>query len=377
MKKLCYFINSDWYFDLHWVDRAIAARNAGYEIHVISHFTDDRIVGKFANIGFHCHNLPIEAQSFNPLVFIKAFQRAVKIIKKINPDLIHCITIKPCLIGGVIARRARKPVVISFVGLGRVFSAQGMLLKLLRHITIHAYKFIANNRHSVFMFEHERDRIRLSSLVGISQDRTIVIDGAGIDPEIYKYSLEQYRETPVVLFASRLLWSKGLGDLVEAKKRLHQRGIRFTLNVAGILVEHDKDAISVDVVERWHQDGLINWLGRSNNVCNLIEESNIVALPSVYSEGVPRILLEASSVGRACIAYDVGGCQSLIINNDNGLIVKSNSIDELTEKLEYLLSNPDERIRMGIRGRKRVIDKFSSKLVIHNTLKTYHDVVRS
>lgn len=47
MRKLCYFINSDWYFDLHWIDRAIASRDAGYEIHIISHFIDDNIINKF------------------------------------------------------------------------------------------------------------------------------------------------------------------------------------------------------------------------------------------------------------------------------------------------------------------------------------------
>ena len=88
---------------------------------------------------------------------------------------------------------------------------------------------------------------------------------------------------------------------------------------------------------------MINWLGHCSNVFDLIEESNIVALPSVYAEGVPRILLEASSVGRACIAYDVGGCDSLIINNYNGLIVKSKSVEELAEKLGFLLDNPETR----------------------------------
>lgn len=226
------------------------------------------------------------------------------------------------------------------------------------------------------MFEHDKDRKKLAGFVGIDYQQTIVIDGAGINPDIYKYSLEQERDVPVVLFASRMLWSKGLGDLIEAKKILESRNIHFTLNVAGILVENDKDAISLAVIQQWHKEGLINWLGHSSNVCDLIEESNIVALPSIYSEGVPRILLEASSVGRACIAYDVGGCDSLIINNDNGIIVKSNSPQELADKLEFLLANPKARVEMGIKGRQRVQDKFSSGMIISKTLKTYHDVVQ-
>ncbi|VUC77930.1 glycosyl transferase [Raoultella terrigena] len=375
MKRLCYFINSDWYFDLHWTDRAIAARDAGYEIHIISHFVDSKITNKFKSLGFICHNVPLAAQSFNVFTFIRAFFDSRKIIKEIDPDLLHCITIKPCLIGGFFAKKTQRPVILSFVGLGRVFSENSGLIKLLRHFTIKAYKHIASNKRSMYMFEHDKDRRKIVDFLGIDIQKTIVIDGAGINPEIYKYSLEQKRDIPVVLFASRMLWSKGLGDLIEAKKILSKRNISFTLNVAGILVEHDKDAIPLDVIQRWHEEGAINWLGHSSNVFDLIEESNIVALPSVYSEGVPRILLEASSVGRACIAYDVGGCDSLIVDNDNGLIVKSNSVHELADKLGFLLDNPEARVEMGIKGRKRVQDKFSSVMIINKTLKTYHDVV--
>ncbi|EMC2648930.1 TPA: glycosyltransferase family 4 protein, partial [Klebsiella pneumoniae] len=330
---------------------------------------------KFKTFGFICHNVTLDAQSFNALVFFRTYHDVQKIIKNIKPDLLHCITIKPCLIGGVLAKKFNLPVIVSFVGLGRVFSSDSMPLKLLRQFTIAAYKYIASNKRCIFMFEHDRDRKKLAKLVGLEEQQTIVIDGAGINPEIYKYSLEQNHDVPVVLFASRMLWSKGLGDLIEAKKILRSKNIHFTLNVAGILVENDKDAISLQVIENWHQQGLINWLGRSNNVCDLIEQSNIVALPSVYSEGVPRILLEASSVGRACIAYDVGGCDSLIIDNDNGIIVKSNSPEELADKLAFLLSNPKARVEMGIKGRKRIQDKFSSGMIISKTLKTYHDVV--
>ncbi|HDS8277172.1 TPA: glycosyltransferase family 4 protein [Klebsiella aerogenes] len=375
MKKLCYFINSDWYFDLHWIDRAMAARDEGYEIHIISHFVDDNVLNKFKTFGFKCHNIPLEAQSFNVLTFLRAFLASRKIIKKINPDILHCITIKPCLIGGVLSRYDERPVIVSFVGLGRIFSGGTCILKLLRYITVMAYKYIANNKRSIFMFEHNKDREKLVGFVGINYHQTIVIDGAGINPEIYKYSLEQEREIPVVLFASRMLWSKGLGDLIKAKKILKSRDIHFTLNVAGILVENDKDSISLSDIQQWHSEGLINWLGKSSDVYDLIQKSNIVALPSSYSEGVLRILLEASSVGRACIAYDVGGCDSLIIDNDNGIIVKSNTPEELADKLGFLLTNPKIRVEMGIKGRQRVQEKFSSRMIISKTLKAYHDVV--
>lgn len=208
MKRLCYFVNSDWYFDLHWTERAIAARDAGYEIHIISHFIGEEIIKKFKTLGFICHNVSLVAQSFNMFVFFRAFLNARKIIKEINPDLLHCITLKPCLIGGVSARRSNSPVVISFVGLGRIFLYNTVPMRILRALTVLVYKYIAGNKRGVFIFEHDKDRRKISRLVGIDYHKTIIIEGAGINPDIYKFSIEKKHEIPIVLFASRMLWSE-------------------------------------------------------------------------------------------------------------------------------------------------------------------------
>lgn len=121
----------------------------------------------------------------------RAFLNARKIIKEINPDLLHCITLKPCLIGGVSARRSNSPVVISFVGLGRIFLYNTVPMRILRALTVLVYKYIAGNKRGVFIFEHDKDRRKISRLVGIDYHKTIVIEGAGINPDIYKFSIEK------------------------------------------------------------------------------------------------------------------------------------------------------------------------------------------
>ncbi|WP_261108074.1 glycosyltransferase family 4 protein [Serratia liquefaciens] len=371
MKTICYFINSDWYFELHWLERAMAAQQAGYEIHVISHFTGSEIKERLTKKGFICHDSMIEEQSTNPFSFIYSFLKVSSLLKKINADILHCITIKPCLIGGSFARLNRKPIILSFVGLGRVFAENSFHIAMIRFCVLRLYNFLLKNKKCMMVFEHEHDRQKLLEMTEANPAKAYVIEGAGVDPELYDYSLETDRTTPVVLFASRLLWSKGLGDLVEVKKRLMKKGVHFELNVAGITVPTDSDAIPLEQVEQWQREGVINWLGKSSDVCKLIEASNIVALPSVYSEGIPRILLEAASVGRACIAYDVGGCQSLIIDDYSGSLVHKGDISLLEQKLEKLLLNPETRAEMGIRGRKLVEDRFSSSLIIDSTLKLY------
>ncbi|MRS15081.1 glycosyltransferase [Enterobacteriaceae bacterium RIT691] len=375
MKKICYFINSDWYFELHWLERAKKAKEQGYEVHIITNFLDDKVWRRFDENGFHCHDIKIDAQSFSPLNFLSTLFLSRKTVNKIKPNVLHCITIKACLIGGLIAKANNIPVILSFVGLGRVFMDGGKSIKCIRKIILSLYRFIVKNKKCTLMFEHEDDKQKLLSLLKVNGLHTVIINGAGVNPDVYRYSLENTNVNPVVLFASRLLWSKGIGDLVEVKKRLQSKGVIFELKVAGIITADDPDAVPLTTIDEWNKAGLITWLGHSNNVYELIKDSNIVALPSVYAEGIPRILLEACSVGRSCIAYDVGGCHSLIRNNINGVIVPKKDIDNLECQVEYLINNPKIRMHMGIKGRQYINEKFTSEIILRDTLAVYQSLM--
>jgi len=371
MKKICYFINSDWYFNLHWFDRAKGTQEAGYDVHIISDFKDAVVKDKLEKQGFNCYDSKLNPQSLNPFSFIISFIYIFHILRKIDVDILHCITIKPCLIGGLYSRLYGKKAVISFVGLGRVFSAQNRFFRIIQFLVLPIYRFIFHNPKVRLIFEHERDRVQLVELTHIANSKTIVIDGAGIDTSLYSYQKEKDNNVPSVLFASRLLKSKGLHDLVSVKKMLLQEGLVFNLNVAGIMVKDDPDALDVKLLEKWHQQGLINWLGQRSDVETLIANSHIVALPSVYPEGVPRILIEGASVGRALIAYDSGGCSSIINNNINGFLISKGNLIELKEKLKKLLTDAHLRNKMGLESRALVLNKFSSSIVLYKTLAIY------
>lgn len=373
MKKICYLINSDWYFDLHWTERALAAMEAGNEIHVICHFKGNDVKKRLEKHGFICHNSLIAAQSFNPFSYMLTFAKIWKMLDRLNPEIIHCVTIKSLVAGGLYARVKSRPVILSFAGLGRVFDNSKMLINVLRFFVLATYRYIAKNPQATLVFEHEADRERLISLARINKMQTQVIDGAGINTVDFPYVPEIVHQLPVVLFASRMLWSKGLQDLIVVKRSLEKTGVNFRLDVAGILSTGDADAIPLATLEQWHKEGSINWLGRSNEVSVLIESANIVALPSVYSEGVPRILLEAASMGRAIVAYDVGGCKSIVIDGENGYLIAKKNIANLENKLKRLLQDPCLRNKMGLVGRQLALSKFSSTQVIAKTLALYQN----
>ncbi|OON35648.1 hypothetical protein BTJ39_22045 [Izhakiella australiensis] len=372
--KICYFINSAWYFELHWIERATAVLNAGYDVYLLAKFDDVSIYERLTKLGFKCVDTKIQEQNLNPLSFLSDTVRSFKFLKEIDPDIVHSITIKPGFISCLWVRFNNKKLVYSFVGLGRIFESNLKLFKLIRFFVVRAYRMIFSNLNCKVIFEHAVDRDKIIDLVKIPKEKTIIIDGAGINIDYFSYAIEPVFSHVKVLFASRMLWSKGLDTLIKVKEILRRDNVNFELLVAGIMVNNDRDAIKLSQIELWHNCGDITWLGQRNDVKELIEGVNIVALPSVYAEGIPRIILEAGAIGRASVTYNVGGCGSLIIDGYNGFIVEKNNIKEFSDKLSRLIVSDVERNKMGINARKRVVESYSSIDVIAKTISVYQDL---
>ncbi|WP_168409992.1 glycosyltransferase family 4 protein, partial [Erwinia amylovora] len=140
MHKICYFVNTDWYFDLHWLERALSARDNGYEVHIICNFDDEIIYEKLKGLGLKCYKLNVHSQSLSVIRFTRSVYKFFSILKSISPDILHCITIKPIIIGGLYSFYKKKPVVLSFVGLGRLFDGETTLLKILKYFITKIYK---------------------------------------------------------------------------------------------------------------------------------------------------------------------------------------------------------------------------------------------
>ncbi|ADP12974.1 galactosyl transferase [Erwinia sp. Ejp617] len=374
-KSLCYFINSGWYFELHWLERAMASLNEGYTVHLIAHFTDPVLKNRLQKMGLFCHESGMSERSLNPFSFLACIIKLCALMSRITPDIIHSITIKPILVGGVYSRFKNVKFIASFVGLGRVFQKTTPLFLFLKKFTTFTFDVIFKNVNSRLIFEHKSDMELIKKAISADSNRMEVIEGAGVNVDQYAYAPERQSSLPVVLFASRLIWSKGLKTLVEIKKECLNTPYDFVLNVAGIEVKNDSDAIPVQLVKSWHDQGVINWLGQRNDVSQLIADANIVALPSTYFEGIPRILIEACATGRACIAYDIGGCSCLIDDGVNGYIVNPGNEVDFALRLKKLLRDESKRREMGIKGRDIITKRFSSEIVISKTLQVYQSVL--
>lgn len=370
--KICYFVNSAWYFELHWLERALSVLESGYDVYIFANYSDKSILERFTNLGFKCVDSKIKEQNVNPIIFLCDIIRSFKTLNKINPDIVHSVTIKPGVISCLWAKFRNKKMVYSFVGLGRVFESNKLIYRIAKYLIASMYRRFFLNIDCCILFEHRKDQQKIIELLDIPDNKTEVIDGAGINIEQFCYSTPPNNSKVTVFFASRMLWSKGLRTLIDASRILKLQGIEFDIVVAGIIVDNDRDAISITQIEEWHNSGAINWLGRRSDIKELIENVDIVALPSVYSEGIPRILLEAGAIGRPVISFDTGGCGSLILDGYNGFLVPKGNVNLFSQKLGRLIMDPLERDKMGRNARKRVEDKYSSTVVIQKTVEIYN-----
>ncbi|WP_241607932.1 glycosyltransferase, partial [Rosenbergiella australiborealis] len=202
-----------------------------------------------------------------------------------------------------------------------------------------------------------------------------IIEGAGVNIDEYIYTKESLGNSFSVLFAARLLWSKGLGQLVEAIDILHKKDIRIELRVAGFQDIEDPDAISLKQINKWENEGKIVWLGKIEDMYSLLKSSNLVVLPTQYAEGVPRIIIEACSVGRACIVGNSGGCKSIIKNGYNGYLLNNFNPEDIADKIAYLKENTELRERFGIISSEIVKERFNRDIVIEKTLSIYNQLL--
>lgn len=373
---LVYVINVDWYFELHWLQRALASQQAGYQVHLVMAFTNQDIFDRLASHGFICHHWAIDRKSINPLYNFKGLVDLYRYLKLIAPTMIHAVTIKPNICVGILTYLINKPYVLSVTGTGTVFSGQSLTVKLVKPVIRGLYKTLhKNNGHRKIVFENGEDRDYFVNTGLCKADEAVLILGAGVNTDIYKPVMEPITDTPVILFAARLLWDKGLGDLVAAAKLLRQQGFRFELQVAGIIDKSTLNAIDESVLEQWHKEGWITWLGTEKNMPRLIANANIVALPSFYGEGVPRILIEAASCQRAIVTTDMPGCREIVKDGVNGLLVPAQNVAALAEAIAKLVKDPGLRKLMGQRGREIVEKAYSEQQVIAQTLALYQGLL--
>lgn len=370
--KLLFFVTVDWFFCSHFLGRAVAAQQAGYEVIVLTRV--ERHGEIIRDAGVRLLPLKISRSSLNPLGALRALIHVVRVYRSESPDIVHHVALKPILLGALAARLVGlHHVVNAVVGGGYAFSSERLLARILRPLVKTALKLFLNPKGSRVVFENNDDLQSFSKTGLVRLADSVLIRGAGVDPRQFRPSMGA-QVPPVVVLVARLLWDKGVGEFVEAARILRQRDVSARFVIVGEPDPENRACIDDSTIESWKAEGIVEFWGFRSDVPQVLTEASIACLPS-YREGLPKSLLEAMAAGLPCVTTDVPGCREAVRDGDNGLLVPARNPSALADALELLIKNPEMGRRMGKRGRERLEQEFSSQQVNSATLALYREML--
>ena len=371
MKKLLFIVNTDWFFLSHRLPIAVEAIKRGYEVHLATTVTDKLDILKSHSI--KVHPVEINRSGLNPFSDVRVLFSLYRIIAVLQPQIVHLVTIKPVIFGGIAARFAKVPGVVAAIsGLGFVFTDRGFKVLMTRFVVAKLYRFALGRNNLCVIFQNPDDCTMLRRATGLTFKQGVVIRGSGV--ALNEYSVKPLPiGTPIVLMVARLLRDKGVEEFVAAAQILKQRGVDVRFQLAGDLDPGNPSTITSNEISLWLQEGTVEVLGYRDDVADIFSQAHLVVLPS-YREGLPKVLIEAAACGRAVVTTDVPGCRDAIIPDETGVLVPPRNAVALADAIERLITDPEQLLRMGHAGRELAERDFAIEKIVDQHLQIYREL---
>lgn len=365
--RLIFCVTEDWYFCSHRLPIARAARDAGFEVVVVTRVRNDG--DRIREQGFELIPMDLRRGRVQPLRELAALIRLAKIFRARQPAIVHNVAMKPVLLGGLAARAAGNArVVNALAGLGYVFTSRSIRASLLRPLVKSAFRILFRGEHVRVIVQNPVDHKVLED-IGVPTPRIVSIAGSGVDPQRFRYSSEPPGEI-VAAMVSRMLWDKGIGELVQASRRLRDSHPGLRVRLVGPPDPENPTSVDESKLRAWTNEGIIDWSGPVTDAATVWATAQIAVLPS-YREGLPLSLLEAAACGRPMVATDVPGCREVVEHEKTGLLVPPRDPVALADAIARLADDPELRARLGRAARERVLERFTVDRVVEQTLAVY------
>lgn len=362
-KKVLYIVADDRYFCSHRLPLALKAQQQGYHVTVATPPKEDHL--RIQQAGLNFYPLEFDRGGLNPWNELKTFFSILKLYHRLKPDIVHLVALKPVLLGTLAGLLMRVPkIVAAIAGLGIVFSQKNWLKKPIQFFL----KWLLRWQNVKVIVQNHEDAQAIQSLD--AKINVNLILGAGVNPEIF-CPLPEPPGPIKIIHLSRLLWSKGVGEFVEAARILKKDGYNFQFLLVGEPDTENHNSVPVSTLQAWHDDGIIEWRGFQKDVPNLYQQSHIAVLASYYREGIPKTLLEAASCGKPIITCDMPGCKIIVENDVNGYLIPPRDVKTLAEKILKLALSNEQRQQFGQASRAHVLKNFSENRICQQTLELY------
>jgi glycosyltransferase involved in cell wall biosynthesis len=375
--RLLMVVNVGWFFVSHRLPIAIAAKQAGYEVHIATALDpqlDQRTPQLLASHGLILHELQLTRSGTHPLELLRVFRDLLRLFDRVRPAVVHLVALKPVLLGGMAARLQRlSRVVLAVPGRGSVFSSRGVLPALRRWVVMRMYALAYRSGRSRVIVQNAEDRDYFVQRRVFAHADVRLIRGSGVNTAEFLPEAEPSGPVTVVL-ASRMLREKGVGDFVAAAAALRNSGVAARFVLVGDPDPGNPHSHSREELEDWVAQGAVEWWGFRADMQQVFAQSHVVCLPTYYGEGVPKVLIEAAACARPIITTNMPGCRDIVHDGHNGLLVAPRDQRALAAALQRLIGDAQLRREMGQRGRTRAEREFDLNAVIGQTLAIYREL---
>lgn len=372
--KIVLFANTDWYLYNFRRSLALALRDAGHDLLLVSPPGD--YGERLRALGLRWEPLPMERRSLHPLREAMLLWGLRGLFRRERPALVHGFTIKCAVYGSLAARAAGVGARVNAVaGMGYVFISDDLRARLLRPMVRALLRLALGGRGARLILQNPDDvaLFERAGLVALADVR--LIPGSGVDCARFAPSSEprppdgRFR----VLLPARLLWDKGLAEFVEAARRLHAEGRAIDFLLAGDPDDGNPAAVPEQTIRGWVAEGLVQWLGHVEDMPGLYRSVDAVVLPS-YREGLPKGLIEAGACGLPLVTTDVPGCREVVTDGEDGLLVPVRDAAALAAAIARLHDDAALAARLGHAARAKAKARFDESLVVARTIAVYEEL---
>ena len=356
--KIIVISNTSWYLYNFRLNLMLHLKSLGYEVIAVAPFDD--YSERIREQGIEFKALSMDNKGTNPVKDSGLILRFMQLFLTVKPDCILSYTPKCNIYAALAAGFLNYPIINNVSGLGTAFIRENLTTKIVKLL------YIISLKKSVKIFFQNKDDLALFIEHGLVKEKlTDLLPGSGVDVHRFKPIPYASPQTNFVfLLVARMLKDKGIVEFVSAARLLKIHYPHIECQLLGFLDAKNSTAISSEEMQAWVDEGVVNYLGVSDNVLDFLHLADCVVLPS-YREGTPRSLLEAASVAKPIITTDAVGCREVVDHGINGYLCEPRSVDDLKAKMEQmLLLSEAERLKMGLKGREKILKHFDEKIVI-------------
>lgn len=373
--KIILFANTDWYLYNFRRTLALALRNDGHEVLLLS--PQGPYAEKLQALGLRWLPVPMARRSLNPFREFNLILWLSKLMRKEHADLVHGFTIKGAVYGSLAARLAGVSARVNGIdGLGYVFASNEFKARLLRPLVRALLRLALGGKYSRLILQNPDDVAMFQDAGLVSAECVRMIPGAGVDCNRFSVGGKRVEGQHLrVLLAARLLWDKGLAEYAATARLLKAQGRQIHFLLAGTPDPGNPDSVPEETVQRWVNEGLIDWLGQVTDMAALLGTVHVVVLPTAYREGLPTSLTEGAACSLPLITTDMPGCREVVTNEVDGLLIPARDAEALAQAIARLDDDPVLSARLGAAARAKVLAQFDEQIVIRRTMAVYKELL--